>query len=147
MVIAGEGPDRKKLESLVKERGLKNVKFTGFIDEPAKLKLFSTADLFCSPALYGESFGIVLLEAMASGVVIVAGNNDGYVSVMQDRGTMSIVNPKDTEEFSRRLNLLIYDEDLRQLWKKWAAKYIRQYDYKKVVDAYEKLYHKTVPGA
>ncbi|MDB5181567.1 MAG: hypothetical protein JWP13_330 [Candidatus Saccharibacteria bacterium] len=86
LIIAGDGPDREKLEYLAADLELGNVTFTGYISEEEKLDLLSQADLFCAPALYGESFGIVLLEAMATGVVTVAGNNPGYASVLQDLG-------------------------------------------------------------
>jgi phosphatidyl-myo-inositol alpha-mannosyltransferase len=140
LVIAGDGPEREKLESLTKEMGLKDVSFLGYIDENTKLQLLQDADVFCSPALYGESFGIVLLEAMASGCVVVAGNNSGYESVLKGRGQLSIVNPKDAPEFARRLILLATDKGLQQSWREWAAREVLKYDYDKVIDQYVALY-------
>lgn len=144
LLLAGDGPDREKLEELSEELELKHVEFLGFIDEHTKLQLLHTADLFCSPALFGESFGIVLLEAMASGLVTVAGDNPGYESVMQGLGKLSLVNPKDTSLFAHRLQLLLFDEDLRALWKKWAKDYVKQYDYTKIVDRYEAAYERAL---
>lgn len=140
LTIGGDGPDRLKLEQLAESLRLKNVHFTGYVSEQQKAKLYKSADVLCSPALYGESFGIVLLEALASGVPIVAGDNPGYLSVMKDRGRLSIVNPKDTAEFTRRLELFLTDEGVRKLWQEWAEEYVKQFTYPKVVDAYEKLY-------
>ncbi|HEX7632815.1 MAG TPA: glycosyltransferase family 4 protein [Candidatus Saccharimonadales bacterium] len=140
LIIAGDGPDREKLELLADDLKLKNISFLGFVSEELKIELMAQATVFCSPALFGESFGIVLLEAMAAGTVCVAGNNSGYVDVMQDLGGVSIVNPHDTEEFARRLQLLLREEGLRKLWKKWAADYVKQFDYPHVVDQYEELY-------
>lgn len=140
LIIAGDGPDRSKLEAQVERESIKGVKFLGYIDEKTKLQLFQKSDLFCSPALYGESFGIVLLEAMATGCVTVAGNNSGYESVMKGRGQLSIVNPKDETEFARRIELLINDDLLRQVWKDWAKEHVLQYDYTKVIDRYISIY-------
>lgn len=140
LVIAGDGPDREKLEDMVAEEGIKGVKFLGYVDEPTKLRLLQEATIFCSPALYGESFGIVLLEAMASGCVTVAGNNSGYASVMKDRGQLSLVNPLDSVEFARRLTMLGTDDVLREAWRDWARDAVKQYDYDIVVDQYVKLY-------
>jgi phosphatidylinositol alpha-mannosyltransferase len=140
LLLAGDGPDREKLEQLCEELDLQNVQFLGFIDEATKLDLLQTSDLFCSPAIFGESFGIVLLEAMASGCVTVAGNNPGYESVMQGLGKLSLINPKNTSEFAHRLQLLLNDQDLRKLWKKWAKDTVQQYDYPRVVERYEAAY-------
>jgi phosphatidylinositol alpha-mannosyltransferase len=140
LIIAGDGPDREKLEYLASDLELGNVTFTGYVSEEEKLELLQQADVFCSPALYGESFGIVLLEAMATGAVTVAGNNPGYSSVLQDLGSLSLVNPKDTEEFARRLDVMLHDEKLRKLWKTWADEQINQYSYPRIVDQYLEIY-------
>lgn len=140
LVIAGDGPDRSKLEYFTRDNKINNVKFLGYVDETRKLRLLHEADLFCSPALYGESFGIVLLEAMASGCVTVAGNNSGYEGVLRGLGQVSIVNPKDTVEFARRLALLGHNEELREIWKTWAKNEAAKYNYDHIIDQYTKLY-------
>lgn len=143
LIIAGDGPDREMLELLAEDLKL-NAEFLGFVDEDFKLQLLSETDLFCSPALFGESFGIVLLEAMATGTVSVAGNNSGYADVMQGLGAISLVNPEDTAEFARRLNLLLNEPELRKLWQKWAVDYVKQFSYPLIVDQYEELYKEAL---
>ncbi|MBW3569022.1 glycosyltransferase family 4 protein [Candidatus Parcubacteria bacterium] len=140
LIIAGDGPERSKLEEFVKNEKIGNVKFLGFVDDAQKIRLLHESEVFCSPAMYGESFGIVLLEAMASGCVAVCGNNSGYESVMTGSGQISIVNPKDTREFARRLLLMASDEGLRQHWFNWANHEVEKYDYLRIVDQYLKLY-------
>ena len=140
LVLAGDGPEREKLELLTAELELPRVTFKGFVSDSEKMQLLAESDLFCSPAIFGESFGIVLLEAMASGLVTVAGNNSGYSAVMQELGAVSLVNPKDSEEFARRLKLLLTEEDLRNLWRTWSADYVKQFSYPRVVEQYEALY-------
>lgn len=140
LIIAGDGPDREKLGEMVRDLELPNVSFVGFVSNDEKLELLQTSDLFCSPALYGESFGIVLLEAMACGLVTIAGDNSGYASVMQEIGALSLVNPRETDEFARRLKLLLNEEKLRNDWKKWAHEYVKQFDYPNIVARYEDLY-------
>lgn len=144
LVIAGDGPDRPKLELYVEELGIPNVEFLGYVSNDAKLELLSMADLFCSPAIFGESFGIVLLETMASGLVAVAGDNPGYSSVMQGLGALSLVNPKDTVDFARRLKLLLTEPELRADWQNWARDYVKQFSYERIVDQYEQLYSKAM---
>lgn len=144
LVIAGAGDDREKLEMYVEDNNIPNVTFLGAVDEPTKLRLLHEAALFCSPAIYGESFGIVLLEAMAAGVPTVAGDNPGYACVMKDRGLLSLVNVKDTAEFARRLEVFMLDNEMRRLWLDWAKEEIRQYDFKVVIAQYEAVYKKAV---
>jgi phosphatidyl-myo-inositol alpha-mannosyltransferase len=144
LVIAGDGVDRYKLEERVAELGLKNVKFLGYVTETRKRKLLRESDLFCAPAIYGESFGIVLLEAMASGLVTVAGNNPGYSSVLQGLGSLALVDPKQKEEFAKRMELLLYEPQLRRLWLNWAKQAVPQYDYANVVEQYEAVYQSAL---
>jgi phosphatidylinositol alpha-mannosyltransferase len=140
LIIAGDGAEREKLESLVKEAEIPGVTFLGYVSDEQKLELLAQADLFCSPAIFGESFGIVLLEAMASGLVTVAGSNSGYVAVMQELGALSLVNPKDIPEFARRMKLLLSEPKLRSMWQTWAKMYVKQFSYEKIVRQYAQLY-------
>jgi phosphatidylinositol alpha-mannosyltransferase len=140
LVIAGDGELRSRFELWVKQHRVPRVKFLGFVSDRRKHTLLNNADLFCSPALYGESFGIVLLEAMAMGLVTVAGNNPGYASVMRGVGKASLFDPRDTKQFSEKLEKFLYNEKQREEWKKWAKQYVQQFDYPKIVDKYERLY-------
>jgi phosphatidylinositol alpha-mannosyltransferase len=144
LVIAGDGPEREKLELLAEDLKIPNVSFLGYVSEELKMELLAEADLLCSPALFGESFGIVLLEAMATGTVCIAGNNSGYVDVLQGLGAISLVNPEDTAEFARRLDILLHEAALRSLWQKWASNHVKQFDDNLVVDRYEELYKEVL---
>lgn len=140
LIVAGDGPLKKSLMQYVEDKRIKDVKFLGFIDDKTKLKLLSTCGIYTSPALYGESFGIVLAEAMAAGAPIVAHPNDGYKWVLKGTGRVSLVDCTDPTAYAERMLLMLEDEEIRELWQKWAKSYVKQFDYEKVVDAYEKLY-------
>lgn len=141
LFIAGDGPDREKLERQVLELDLvEHVDFLGYVSEKEKVDLLRGCLVYVSPALYGESFGIVLIEAMATDAVALGGNNSGYATVLTDIGAVGLINPLDTEVFASRLELLMYNQSLRALWSKWASKSVKQYSYTKIVDGYEKIY-------
>jgi phosphatidylinositol alpha-mannosyltransferase len=84
-VVGPFGPgDYEPYQRLVQRHGITDVRFVGYVS-PAELPHFyRKADIFCAPSLGFESFGIVLLEAMASGLPIVASDIVGYRSVMTD---------------------------------------------------------------
>jgi phosphatidyl-myo-inositol alpha-mannosyltransferase len=142
--ILGDGVDRDKLEMLAADLEVKRVTFLGFRDNEEKIRRFQKADVYCSPALFGEGFGMVLLEAMATGVPAVVGDNPGYAAVMRDMGALSLVNPQDIPEFTRRLELMLYQQDIRDLWRKWAEEEVQQYSTERMIDRYETVYRQAI---
>lgn len=129
LVIAGDGPDRAKLERLAAELGIDGrVKFLGYIDEADKPKILGSAEIACFPALYGESFGVVLIEAMAAGAgVIIGGDNPGYRSVLGERPEL-LVDPRNTAKLAKRLEQLLTDEAARRNLHGWQLESVKQYD-------------------
>ncbi len=148
LTIAGGGPDLEKLKRVAAELEIeKNVTFLGFVTEKNKQKLMRECALFVSPALYGESFGIVLIEAMASGAIVIGGNNAGYATVLSGLGAVGLVDPEDSELFASRMSVLLSDKKLRILLQQWAHEEVKKYSYKSIVDKYEALYMALVAVA
>lgn len=145
LTIAGDGPDRSKLESRVKALGLSGkIKFLGYIDEADKPKLLASANIACFPSLYGESFGIVLIEAMAAGSrVVLAGDNPGYRSVMSDQPS-TLIDPTNTKAFTERLTKLLDDESLADQIHSWQEAAVKQYDINVVGAQVEALYERAI---
>ena len=145
LVIAGNGPDKNKLQTQVAAYGIEDkVHFLGYVSDHTKQKLMHECALFVSPALYGESFGIVLIEAMASGAVVVGGYNPGYATVLSGSGGIGLVDPQETELFANRMHLLLQDNPIRVMLQKWAQEEVKKYSYKSIVDQYEKIYKSLV---
>lgn len=140
LVIAGNGPERNMLEQLAEELELRNLTFLGFVEDEEKHRLLDEADLFVSPAIYGEGFGIVLLEALAKGLVTVAGDNIGYASALKELGAISLVDSRNSADFARRMQLLLKEPKLRAAWQSWALTYVKQFSYEHVVDQYIDVY-------
>jgi phosphatidylinositol alpha-mannosyltransferase len=129
VTICGKGPLEHNLRSYVQQHGLqKIVTFTGYVSELAKPSYYSGADISVFPSTGGESFGIVLLEAMASGhSAILAGDNAGYASVMASKPEL-LFNPKDITGFASLLRKYICDADLRATIKNWGEEYAKEFD-------------------
>jgi phosphatidylinositol alpha-mannosyltransferase len=144
LIIAGDGVQRVELEEMVAYENIKGVTFLGYVSDSKKKQLMRAADLFVAPAVFGESFGIVIIEALASGQVLVVGDNEGYRSVMHELGQISLVDPTDVAQFADRMQLLLHDEELRAVYKRWGARYIEQFDYKIVTAQYVTLYEQVL---
>src|SRR3989344_558344 len=145
LIIAGDGPRRKMLEIYVKQQKIdRSVDFLGFISEADKPKLLAQADIACFPSLYGEAFGIVLIEAMAAGAgIVMGGNNPGYLSVLGEQREL-LIDPKKTAAFAAQLEKLLKDEGLIARLHKWQTKQIKNYDIAVVGPMIESTYYRTV---
>jgi len=114
LIVVGPGTRlRHKYEKQVKRSNLKDVVFVGHVSYDDLPRYYKTADIFCSPATGRESFGIVLLEAMAVGKPIVASNIEGYASVVNHGVEGLLVPPRDDRSLARALISLMSDEALR----------------------------------
>lgn len=128
ILIAGDGPERPKLEKFVKKHHLTNVVFLGFIAEQQKRDLLASAELAVFPASGGESFGIVLIESMAAGAgVVLGGDNAGYISVLAEVKD-SLFDPGNIQEFSDKLQRYLIDKQLNIKIHADQQKLVRKYD-------------------
>ena len=128
VTIAGKGPLLKRLQQYTLEHNLPMVTFAGFIDEKDKPALLASADIAVFPSTGGESFGIVLIEAMAAGSrVVLGGNNVGYKSVLGNNPSL-LISPRDTAQFAQTLHKYIHSKKDREMAYKWNKKKKDTYD-------------------
>jgi phosphatidylinositol alpha-mannosyltransferase len=129
VVICGRGPLEGELRQFVRTHDLANtVEFTGFVNEDDKPRYFASADISVFPSSGGESFGIVLLEAMASGkAIVLAGDNPGYRTVMADRAEQ-LFPATDVTALTSLLRHYLLGAGARQAGAAWGKAHVRQYD-------------------
>ena len=97
-VIAGDGEGKPGLERRVAELGMTDhVRFTGRVSEDEKRELYRAADLFVMPSR-GEGFGIVILEALASGTPVVGSRLDGTMEATMNGRLGALVDPRDLDQ-------------------------------------------------
>jgi phosphatidyl-myo-inositol alpha-mannosyltransferase len=113
LIVVGDGPLRSKVESMVASRGLQDVVMAGYVPKQVLPRYYASADIFCAPATGRESFGIVLLEAMASGLPVVATEVPGYLTVLEAGSDSLTVRPKSPMELGTALTVLARDPVLR----------------------------------
>jgi len=115
LIVVGPGTRlRPGYEELVRDLRLRDVVFTDFVPNGELPKYYRSADIFCAPATGGESFGIVLLEAMACAKPVIATDIEGYASVVAHSEDGLLVPPRDDKSLARALLSLLDDRTLRR---------------------------------
>jgi phosphatidylinositol alpha-mannosyltransferase len=133
LIVAGEGRLRAGFERYVWRHDMEaDVAFTGFVPAEERPRYFATADVFCAPSTGQESFGIVLLEAMACGKAIVASNIDGYRDVVTNRREGLLVPVRDSDAIAQALVELLSHTDRRQEMAQQGLRTVEQYSWSRV---------------
>lgn len=144
VIICGKGPLEAELKRYVTDNGLDGIiEFMGFVSDLDKPRYYASADLTVFPSSGGESFGIVLLEAMANGrTAVLAGDNPGYRSVMTPNPDL-LFDPHDSAALAAKMKLFLKDSEKRRGYSVWGGKYSRQFDVplvgQKLVALFERL--------
>jgi glycosyltransferase involved in cell wall biosynthesis len=113
LIVAGTGPEEQRLRDLAAQLAL-DVEFAGFVDHPQMPELYAKADVFAFPT-FRDPFGIVLLEAAASGLPLVASSHAGATwDLIRDPEAGVIIDPSDTEAFGAALAELAGDRGRRR---------------------------------
>jgi phosphatidyl-myo-inositol alpha-mannosyltransferase len=113
LLVCGAGPLLRQHRRYAATRRIRDVEFLGRVSDEQKARYFASADIFCAPSTGQESFGIVLLEAMAAGVPIVASDIHGYKNVLQRSVQGLLVEPRNPRALAAALYALAQDADLR----------------------------------
>ena len=126
LLVVGDGSERQRLEALARAIGIPAV-FAGALPDDDVVACLQAADIVCSPALGGESFGIVLLEAMAAGKPIVASRIEGYAELIGNADCARLVPPGEDGTLATELLGLLANEALRRRLGACGVEDVRQY--------------------
>lgn len=149
LIVVGPGKLDAASLSILGERALEDVEIVGPVPYDELPSYYRTADIFCSPATGAESFGIVLLEAMAAGRPVVASNIPGYASVVTDGGEGILVEPKDDQDLASALVRLITNPDMRRAMGERGRAHAQNFGWGRVagrvMDYYQRLLEERDP--
>lgn len=134
LIIIGEGELKEKCQNFVKDQNLKEVYFEGEKTGKELVSYFNSSNIFCAPSIYGESFGIVLLEAMACGLPVVAFANEGYKEFFRGKKGGILVKNRDYKDLAKKLKILIENENLRKQMGKWGREEAKKYSWDRICD-------------
>ena len=143
LTIAGDGPLRPTLEADARTLGVAP-RFAGRVDDAEKIGLLASSDLAVFPSLYGESFGVVLVEAMAAGAgVVIGGDTAGHREVL-DGVKQVLLDPRMTDDSVGTLLAFARDAALRARVSAWQQQLVMKYDVEVVGGCLMKAYHSAL---
>ena len=110
--VVGSGPLTEELQDRYRDEG--RIEWLGRVSDVERDRRLLAADVFCAPALGGESFGVVLLEAMAASACVVASNIDGYTNVATHGRNALLFTPGDAANLAAAITRIFDDPNLAQ---------------------------------
>jgi phosphatidylinositol alpha-mannosyltransferase len=146
LIVVGDGPLRRRLKALLSTDLADAVHLEGRVSASLLPRYYASSDVLCSPATGNESFGIVLLEAMASGVPVVASDIPGYRTVVANGEQGLLVEPRSIHSLTAALELLADDESLRDRMGRSGLERARQFSWSKVVQKLEAYFFELLDG-
>ncbi|MAN94620.1 MAG: hypothetical protein CL700_10520 [Chloroflexi bacterium] len=147
LIVVGPGNPDKESYRILSSHGLRDVEFAGRVSYDELPRYYATADIFCSPATGGESFGIVLLEAMSAGKPVVASDIEGFRGIMTDGEQGLLVTKKDTGGLANALGRLARDPELRSKLGGQGSRSAEDYRWEVVASRVEEYYNRCIQAA
>jgi len=140
--VAGIGPETEELIDISKAE--KSITFLGRIDNDELYRRMRASSVVVAPALHGESFGIVLLEAMAANSCVVATDIPGYRDVARSGVEAVLVEPGDSQALKIAIEKILNDDKLRKSLQSAGITRSKEFSVAKVVDQYIEVYKQAI---
>jgi phosphatidyl-myo-inositol alpha-mannosyltransferase len=136
--IAGDGPDTADLRA--RTANDERFHWLGRVTDDEKFARLRSADVFCAPSLRGESFGVVLIEAMAAGTVVVASSLDGYRNVATSGVDSILAEPGDADRLAEALAAAVGDPELAERLRRAGSERAERFAMSTLTDRYVEIY-------
>ncbi|OGY22733.1 MAG: hypothetical protein A2126_04845 [Candidatus Woykebacteria bacterium GWB1_45_5] len=143
LVLIGDGPERKNLEQLAKKLKIADETiFTGFIDSKKIPKVYADGDIFVYSSKT-ETQGLVVVEALVSGLPVVALNDPAFQGVVEN-GKNGFLVSENSAEFANKIRQLLADKELRDKFSSTAKLAAKKFSAKETAEKLELLYQKVI---
>ncbi len=140
--IASDGPQTAELK--IRFASDQRIEWLGRISDSEKISRMGRASVFCAPSLHGESFGVVLLEAMAAGTPVVASNLDGYRNVATDDETALLVETGNVASLASALARVLDDSQLAARLTANGREHAQRFSMDTLADRYIEMYERAL---
>lgn len=147
LMVVGTG-DREKYDGIMERYSLYGcIDFAGFVEKEDLPRYYASCDILCVPSTGNESFGIVLLEGMASGKPVVAGAIPGYASVLTSEQEGILVEPKEPTDLAIALVRLLADRELRERMGRAGLLTARRHSWRWIAERVLTVYDRAMHAA
>lgn len=144
LVVVGAGPQQRACRALARRLRVE-ARWIGAVHEDLKPGTFSSADVYCAPPLGGESFGIVLIEAMAAGTPVVCSDLAGFRDVVDDAGIL--VTPRDPGRLADALRRVLTEPKEAERMCVEGRRIAVQFDWDRLAGGVETIYRRAMKRA
>jgi phosphatidyl-myo-inositol alpha-mannosyltransferase len=140
LVVAGDGPQARRCRQLAEHLQIKTL-WLGRVHDDHKPSIYKAADVYCAPGVGGESFGIVLIEAMAAGAPVVCSDLEGFRSVAT--GAAELFPSGNAGRLADSLRAVLTNDDKARSMQKAGYRTAGMYDWKRLVAGIEAIYDRA----
>lgn len=142
LIIASDGPDRKRLERIARKLKI-NVEFLGYVDDKELPKLYSVASVFVSPSRI-ETQGLTILEAFACGCPAIVANALGFRDFVIDGKNGFLIDSNKPGDYAEKILMILNDSKLRIRLSRHALKTAKAFSLTKQLKKFLNLYKKVL---
>lgn len=142
LVVVGQG-DPSKYQRFLEQNGVADTIFAGYVEQHMLPRYYASCDVFCAPSTGRESFGLILLEALATGKPVVAGANAGYSAVIRNGIDGLLVEPKDDQGLALAIVRVLADTELRERLRVNGLERVKQFSWDVVAEQVMQVYERA----
>ncbi|MFF7205222.1 glycosyltransferase family 4 protein [Streptomyces sp. NPDC008141] len=146
LLVAGRGDEDEAVASLPKEMR-DRVEFLGMVSDEDKARLLRSVDLYIAPNTGGESFGIILVEAMSAGAPVLASDLDAFAQVLDQGSAGELFANEDADALASAAVRLLGDPERRAELRERGSKHVRRFDWSTVGADILSVYETVTDGA
>ncbi|MFG2173047.1 glycosyltransferase family 4 protein [Streptomyces niveus] len=146
LLVAGRGDEKEAVESLPKEMRAR-VEFLGMVSDEDKARLLRSVDLYVAPNTGGESFGIVLVEALSAGAAVLASDLDAFAQVLDQGAAGELFANEDADALAEAAVRLLGDPKRREGLRERGSAHVRRFDWSTVGADILAVYETVADGA
>jgi phosphatidylinositol alpha-mannosyltransferase len=144
LIVVGQGLLGYTYQNYIAKEVRDNVHFAGLITGDKRARYYASCNVFCAPSIGNESFGIVLLEAMATGKPVVASNIPGYQSIIENGKNGFLTQSRNPEDIADKIIKILRNPELAINMGEAGLQKLKKYSWEKITEQVESYYYELI---